>query len=73
MSFRLRALIRLLLETRMSYGEIAKELQLSPELVRSYDVWIAKAAPSDPSYLLNVSDAMLRRRLAKPRGRTWAA
>lgn len=73
MSFRLRSLVRLLLETHMPYAAIAKELQLSPELVRSYDLRLAKLAPSDPSYLLNVSDAMLRRRLAKPRGRTWAA
>lgn len=73
MSFRLRSLVRLLLETHMPYAEIAKELQLSPELVRSYDLRLAKLAPSDPSYLLNVSDATLRRCLSKASGARRAA
>ena len=65
MSFPFRSLVRLLLETHLSYDAIGKELRLSPELVRSYDLRLAKLAPSDPSYLLNVSDATLRRRLSK--------
>lgn len=65
MSLRLCCLIRLLVDTRLSYRAIASELGVPVCLVERYAALLARAEPHDPRRLLRLPDKALRRVLIK--------
>jgi hypothetical protein len=64
MNVPLRPLVRLLVETRLPYTDIAVELGLSVDVVRHYDRLVEQVEPFHPSRLLDLRESPLRQALS---------